>query len=91
MFKKVKGMCKQIRTDIRGAVDIGEIVTLVITAMVGAIILGALLPTLSDNLGSFKDAAPELTGLINLLPMLIALIFVVGIVFVLVEMFKKKT
>ena len=90
MFEKTKLMCREFEKDTRAAVDIGKIVTLVVTTMVGAIILGALIPTFSENLGALSKAAPSLSGLIDLLPMLVALIFVVAVVFVLLGMLSTK-
>ena len=84
-------------------IDIGGLVTLMVSVMIGAIILGALLPTFVGSLGReavVKDGVliseaegligsmPQLGGLVSLLPMLIVLIFVISIIFVLLERIK---
>ena len=99
MFGKTKKMLNQIFVwfalakkglvnDTRGTIDIGKIVTLVVTTMVGAIILGALLPSFSTGLATLSKKVPKLESLIEILPMLVALIFVVAVVFVLLGMLK---
>ena len=90
MFRKLKEMSRKFENDTRAVVDIGKIVTLVVTTMVGAIVLGALLPSFRTGLDTLSEQAPDLASLIDILPMLVALIFVVAVVFVLLSMLKTK-
>ncbi len=76
------------------AIDISALITLIITIMIGAIVLGALLPTFSEQVTSLKNATESagISGMgemVELIPMLVVLIFVISIIVVLVGQIKK--
>ncbi len=78
------------------AIDIGALVTLIVTVMVGAIVLGALIPTFTDSISGLAAKAEEeggelagMTSMINLIPMLVVLIFVISVIFVLINQIRK--
>ena len=103
---KLEEIAKTFVKDTSGAangVDIAGLVTLMVSVMIGAIILGALLPTFVGSLGTEEvikngvvvveaegliGTMPQLAGLVGLLPMLLVLIFVVSILFVLLKKVK---
>ena len=106
-MENLEEIAKEFVKDERGqadGVDIGGLVVLMVSVMVGAIILGALIPTFTSSLGTKEmvtssghvieatgliGVMPELGGVIALIPMLVVLIFVVSILFILIKKIKE--
>jgi len=101
MFRKVKGIlsliaiwmyqgCKQIRTDISGAIEIGKMVSLVITAAVAAILLSVLMPLFVTSMEELAPPGSTLHPIVGFLPTLLILAIVVGVIYAAVKLMGIK-
>lgn len=93
MFERIRArwaLAKELVKDENGEVDIKGYVTMIVSIMVGGIIIGVLMPSMTDGLAELATATPELSGLIDAIPLLIVLAFVVAIVFWALRSFEKQ-
>ena len=74
------------------AIDIEDMVVNIIMIAVGAVMLGALLPTLTNSLNSIPATVGGfiIGSLISLVPLLVVLAFIIGVVMWAVGYFKKQ-
>lgn len=97
--EKIKGLEESARLfvedeEAQEGIDIGMLITLIITIMVGAIVLGALLPTFTTQIEGLVNVTNEsgmgdMSSMLELIPMLVVLIFVISIIVVLITQIKK--
>lgn len=98
--EKIKGLEESARLFVEDenaqeGIDIGYLITLIITIMVAAIVLGALLPTFAGQIANLQNVTESIESMegmgsmIELIPMLVVLIFVISIIVVLITQIKK--
>jgi len=91
MFKKaIKRICRQIKTDVSGAIEIGKLVDLVITAAVAAILLSVLMPLFVTSMEELAPAGTAMHGIVVFLPTLLILAIVIGVIYAAVELMGIK-
>ncbi|MDY6984889.1 MAG: hypothetical protein SVE93_00530 [Candidatus Thermoplasmatota archaeon] len=83
-------LAKELVKDENGEVDIKGYVTMIVSIMVGGIVIGVLMPSMTTGLAKLSEATPDLKGLIDAIPLLVVLAFVVAIVFWALASFEKK-
>jgi len=66
-------------------------VNLIVLAMMGAIVIGMLFPMM-DSLGlqPLREATPQLTQIINAIPLMVGLGFLIGVVLAFIKLIKPE-
>ena len=70
---------------------LGGFINLVVLTMVMAIIIGMLLP-LMDTLGlePLREAAPQISQVVDAIPLIVALGFIIGVIFAFINLIKPN-
>lgn len=70
---------------------LNSFVNLIVLAMVGAIVIGILFPMM-DSLGlqPLREATPQLSQIINALPLMVGLGFLIGVIFAFIKLIKPE-
>lgn len=88
--KAVIAQAKALNRNEAGELDIKGFVVMIVSIMVGGILIGALMPAMSEGLNQMHLAGETgINTLIDTIPLLIVLAFVVGIIFWAISSFKK--
>lgn len=66
-------------------------VNLIVLAMMGAIVIGMLFPMM-DSLGlqPLREAAPQISQVINAIPLMVGLGFVIAVIFAFIKLIKPE-
>jgi len=70
---------------------LGGFINLIVLTLVGAIVIGMLFPIM-DSLGlqPLREATPQLTQIINAIPLMVGLGFLISVIFAFVNLIKPK-